>query len=75
MQIVERALGQDDTEPVVLYNSACLYAMQGDNDRAMELLTAAIERGWGDRPWLETDSDLESLRGDPRFAALLERIH
>ena len=75
MRIVERALGQDDTEPVVLYNSACLYAMQGDSDRAMELLTAAVERGWGDRPWLETDSDLDSVRGDPRFAALLERIH
>lgn len=75
MRIVERALGQDDTEPVVLYNSACLYAMQGDNERAIELLTAAVERGWGDRPWLETDSDLDSLRDDPRFTTLLDRIH
>jgi len=72
LEMAERALGQDENEPIVLYNVACFFAMQGNVDRALELLTGAIERGWGDRAWLETDSDLDALRSDDRFSALLE---
>ena len=75
LELAERALGQDEKEPVVLYNVACFYAMQGDKDRSLELLTRAVEQGWGDRAWLETDSDLDSLRADHRFTALLEGIN
>jgi adenylate cyclase len=75
LELAERALGQDDKEPVVLYNVACFYAMQGDLDRSLELLERAVEQGWGDRAWLETDSDLDALRADHRFVALLEGMH
>lgn len=74
VELAERALGQDQDEPVVLYNVACFYALQGDIDRAIELLTTAIANGWGDREWLETDSDLDTLRQDNRFKALLAQI-
>jgi len=73
-ELAERALGQDQDEPVVLYNVACFYALQGNPDRCIELLTKAIDEGWGDREWLETDSDLNTVRGDDRFKALLTRI-
>jgi adenylate cyclase len=73
-ELAERALGQDQDEPVVLYNVACFYALQGDTSRSIELLTKAIDQGWGDREWLETDSDLDSLRDDGRFQALISRI-
>ncbi len=75
LELAERALGQDDKEPVVLYNVACFYSIQGDLEQAMELLARAVELGWGDRAWLETDSDLDPLRADPRFIALLEGMH
>ncbi len=75
LELAERALGQDDKEPVVLYNVACFYAMQGNLERSLELLSRAVELGWGDRAWLETDSDLDPLRPDPRFVALLEGMH
>ncbi len=74
LELAQRALGQDDKEPVVLYNVACFYAMQGDLDRSLELLARAVELGWGDRAWLETDSDLDALREDQRFVALLKRM-
>ena len=74
-ELAERALGRDQEEPVVLYNVACFYAMKGDTDRAMELLERAVENGWGDKAWLETDPDLDSLRSDARFQALMARIH
>ena len=75
LELAERALGQDQKEPVVLYNVACFYAQAGDADRAFELLEEAVDRGWGDKSWLQTDSDLDSLRDDPRFKALLKKIH
>ena len=75
LELAEQALGQDDKEPVVLYNVACFYSIQGDLEQAMELLARAVELGWGDRAWLETDSDLDPLRADPRFIALLEGMH
>ena len=73
-EMAERALGQDQDEPVVLYNVACFYTHAGDTDRALELLESAVEKGWGDKAWLETDSDLDPLRDLPRFQALLQRI-
>jgi len=75
VELAERALGQDQDEPVVLYNVACFYALQGDPDRSIDLLTKAVDEGWGDREWLETDSDLDSLRDIARFKFLLNRIH
>ncbi len=58
----------------MLYNGACFYASQGDNPRALDLLQQAVQLGWGDRAWMEHDSELESLRDDPAFKALLARI-
>ena len=75
LEFAERAMGQDENEPAILYNAACFYANQGDKDRSLELLTRALERGWGDRAWIETDSDLDSLRADKRFVALLKGMH
>lgn len=73
-EMAERALGPDEKEPVVLYNVACFFAMKGDYDRAVDLLERAVTNGWGDRAWLETDSDLDALRDNARFQALLEKI-
>jgi adenylate cyclase len=73
--LAEQALKQDQNEPVVLYNVACFYALQENADRAMDLLEKAVELGWGDRAWMEHDSDLDPLHGNERFKALLARIH
>ena len=75
VELAERALSQVQNEPVVLYNVACFYAMQGDTERALELLENAVNLGWGDRAWLETDSDLDSLRQIDRFKTLLAGMH
>jgi hypothetical protein len=36
-------------------------------------LEKAVQLGFGLRGWIENDSDLMSLHGDPRFKALLEK--
>ena len=72
--LAERAMQEGSTEPVVLYNLACFYVGMGDNLRALELLENAVKLGWGDRAWMENDSDLTALRGESRFQALLAGI-
>jgi adenylate cyclase len=47
----------------------------GDSARAIDLLEQAVEQGWGDRAWMENDSDLVALHDEPRFQALLSRLH
>jgi adenylate cyclase len=71
----ERALDAAGSEAFIQYNSACTYAVLGETGRALDLLERAIELGWGDRAWIEHDSDLASLHGDPRFSAMLERMN
>ena len=73
--MAEQAMQQGMNEPVVLYNVACFYTGMGDKQRAIDLLEQAVDQGWGDRAWMENDSDLVSLHEDPRFQSLLARIH
>ncbi len=74
VELTEQALGQGQDEPMVLYNVACLYTTQGNKPRALDLLEKAVELGFGDSAWIETDSDLEPLHDEPRYRALLASI-
>jgi hypothetical protein len=54
-----------------LYNIACARALLGQKDEALSGLQTALESGFSQDELLRTDSDLDSLRGDPRFEKLL----
>jgi non-specific serine/threonine protein kinase/serine/threonine-protein kinase len=72
--IARRALGPQ--HPVVgrhLYNLACLDALEGDDETALERLGEAVAAGFA-RPVIFDDPDLESLRGDPAFEALVSEV-
>jgi len=68
----DRALTMDPEDAGVRYNVACLFAVAGNTDRALECLEDAVAVGFGNRSWLERDPDLDNVRGEPRFEALLE---
>jgi tetratricopeptide (TPR) repeat protein len=55
----------------VLYNIACCEALLGRTDAAIERLGAAVEADERAKELARTDSDLDSLREDPRFAGLV----
>ncbi len=74
LEWADRALALDSEDSGVLYNVACVQALCGKRDRALELLEKAIQNGFGHREWLENDSDLEVLRSEPRFQALLKKL-
>jgi Flp pilus assembly protein TadD len=64
----------DANEISTLYNVACLSVMNGDKERAFELLDRAITLGWSRPEWLRQDPDLAPLRDDPRYERLIARI-
>src|SRR5688572_2953601 len=70
----KRSLEIDPEDPQLLYNVACVYAIEGKKEDALRCLEEAIDKGYGHREWIEHDSDLNSLRTDTRFKALLERV-
>ncbi len=54
-----------------VYNLACAYAHSGTQAEALALLPEAFVLEPGLKAWAREDSDLDSLRGDPDFAAVL----
>ena len=53
------------------YNRACLEAIRGNNNRALDHLQVALESKQTYVNWLLADPDLDSLRNDERFRELL----
>ena len=74
LEWARRAVTIDPDDSGVLYNVACSYALMGLADDAIMCLEKAVKNGFGHREWLENDSDLNSLRGDPRFEALRKQL-
>ena len=74
LEWAKRSLDLDPEDPQLLYNVACVYAIEGMKEEALKCLERAIDKGYGHLEWMEHDSDLNSLRTDKRFKALLERV-
>jgi len=70
---IEKALSILPHHAVNLYNMACLKALRGRSDEAMEYLERAALEGFTDFIHIEKDPDLISLRDLPRFRELLSR--
>lgn len=74
LQWAERALRIDPEDAGIQYNVACLYALEGEAERAMQCLERACRCGFGHRGWIARDPDLESLHDDPRFQVLVADV-
>ncbi len=56
------------------YNLACAYAMNGDTEDAVKWLNKSVENGWDDAQHIKLDSDLDSIRESPGYAAALATV-
>jgi len=74
LQWANRAMAIDPEEPAILYNVACVYSIAGEVEAAISYLEQAVNAGFGYREWLENDSDLDALRENSRFQALIARL-
>lgn len=62
--------------PTLYYNAACAHALAGDAEKGFprfeQALLAWKRIGSNPRAMLDRDRDIDGLRGDPRFARLLD---
>lgn len=73
-ELAERARAMRPDDPMLLYNVGCIHSLLGRGDDAITCLEEAVRHGITDRGWFEHDSNLDPLRGEPRFEALLRRL-
>lgn len=73
-QFAVRALESAPCDPMNLYNVGCVYALIGMREPALDCLERAAGAGLTQKGWYEHDSNLNALRSEPRFLALLERL-
>jgi serine/threonine-protein kinase len=72
--LCEGALKTAYADSDAAYWAASAYALLGEKDAAFEWLERAVKLGLEDKAWLESDKTLNSLRGDKRFADLMQTI-
>jgi len=72
---LERAVSIDPNETAVLYNATCIYSMLGMEDKALDYFERTIKSGYASREWIENDSDLDPIRGHPRFQAEMKKLN
>jgi tetratricopeptide (TPR) repeat protein len=72
IQRTSQAKDQNNLVPYSWYNIACAEAVMGKSDLAIEHLKKANAVSPIPPETMRTDEDLKSLRGDPRFAAIVE---
>ena len=56
------------------YNIASAYSLLGNRDKAIEYLQRAADDGFPCYPLFASDTQLDGLRQDPRFIALMAKL-
>lgn len=72
---INRALAMDPHDVITRYNAVCVHALLGETDRAVEHMQQLLPNSSSYQiGWFENDSDLDSIRSDPRFIELMAAI-
>ncbi len=56
---------------ISLYNLGCAYSLKKDADKSFDYLNQALKAGFDQTQMLDSDSDLDNIRKDPRFKKLV----
>ena len=73
LKLVKRAHEIEPKDSVLLYNLACFNALNGNKREALDCLQKSVEAGFYAPEKIKTDSDLISVREDPRFETAIKR--
>jgi tetratricopeptide (TPR) repeat protein len=70
-RVLTEALERYEDRADILYNLACAEALLGQSDESVEHLAAAVAEHSAYAEYAREDPDFESIRADPRFAAIV----
>lgn len=73
LDALKQAEAMSPNDNVVLYNLAAAESRSENTDIALEYLDKALRAGFKNYDAIRFDPDLENLRGEPEFRAILER--
>lgn len=74
LKIDQRLAELESRNPLVFYNLACSYTLNGDLGLAASALEQALLLGYRDFKWLARDPDLRILRKHPAYRSIREKI-
>lgn len=74
LTLLQRALLLEPDDSMLLYNAGCVYALLDMKQEALSCLESAFQAGLTLRGWYENDSNLDTLRDEPRFIRLLKQL-
>jgi len=61
-------------DPLAHYNLACSLALKDRKKEAVRSLRNAIDLGYNDSEWIQSDPDLKDLKECPEFQELVSRL-
>jgi hypothetical protein len=56
------------------YDIACIYALIGEKERAVDWLSDAARNGFASYSFFELDPFLKSIRGEERYLSLVQKL-
>ena len=68
---LSRLLPEDS---MVFYNLACSYSLTDRIDDSITALNKAVNLGYDDSKWMDTDPDLNKVRTDPRYQSIRHQL-
>lgn len=72
---VDKQLSElEPANPLVFYNLACSYCLNGEFEAAADALGRALNLGYRDFKWLSKDPDLTPLRKHPLYRQIEDKI-
>ena len=74
LKIDQRLSRLEPRNPLVYYNLACSYSLNGDVNLALTALETALVLGYRDFKWLNRDPDLRALRKHPSYRNIEDKI-
>jgi serine/threonine protein kinase/Tfp pilus assembly protein PilF len=69
-----RAVSLDPDDSYILYGVACNFARLGEIDESIYYFERALRSGFAHKQWIENDADLDPIKSDPRYHALLAEL-
>lgn len=74
LKMDRRLVKLQPSNPTAHYNLACSLALSRRKAAALQELRQAVQLGYRDFDWMQQDPDLEALKKDPGFEALLRQL-
>jgi serine/threonine protein kinase/Flp pilus assembly protein TadD len=68
----DKAFETDPRDPYIVYGVACSYSRVGKVEEAVDYFEKSVLCGFAHKDWIEHDDDLDPLRDNPRFKAIVD---